>query len=488
MSYPLLTITIFLPLLGAVLMQLIPREKATAARWAALSITILDLLLGISLVTGFKVGEQGMQFVQKFAWIKTAGISYYVGLDGLSMPLYALTLLLSIVAILASWSIKERVREHYSLLLLLEVGMLGTFAALDFVVFYIFWELVLIPMYFIIGVWGGENRNYAALKFFIYTFAGSVLMLVGILALYLTSGLGTFDMVQIMQSGYHGALATFIFVMFFLGFAVKVPIFPFHTWLPDAHVQAPTAGSVLLAGVLLKMGTYAFIRIIAQILPGEFQRFAPFIAVLAIISIIYGALTALAQKDLKKMVAYSSVSHMGYIMLGIVALTPVALNGAILQMVNHGLITGLLFLIVGYIYERTHTRDISKLGGLQVKIPILGGMFVFAALASLGLPGLSGFVGEILILFGSYAPYKIYTILAIVTLALTSFYLIRANQNAIFGAGKTEHEDYKDANGRELISALPLIILIAIIGVYPKPFLHYIDPAVNTVLQMIRGS
>ncbi len=488
MSNPIITTTIFLPLLGALLLQFIPRSKANLIRTFALLVTLIDLGLGISVLTGYKLGLAGMQFVEKASWIPRAGISYHVGLDGISLPLFELTLLLTVVAVLASWSIKNRVREHYSLMLLLAVGMLGTFAALDFVLFYIFWELVLIPMYFIIGIWGGENRNYAAVKFFLYTLAGSVLMLVGILTLYFTSGLGTFDMVKLMQAGYHSQLATFIFITFFLGFAVKVPMWPFHTWLPDAHVQAPTAGSVLLAGVLLKMGTYAFIRIVVQILPTEFTRFAPVIAAFAIISIVYGAYTALAQQDLKKMVAYSSVSHMGYVMLGIAALTPVALNGAVLQMVNHGLITGMLFLMVGYIYERTHTRDIAKLGGLSIKIPILGGMFVFAALASLGLPGLSGFVGELLILLGSYGAFKIFTIFAVLTLALTSFYLIRANQNAMFGMPQSWMGDFKDASGRELISALPLIILIAAIGVYPKPFLHYIDPAVNTVLQIIRGS
>ncbi|MDI6715433.1 MAG: NADH-quinone oxidoreductase subunit M [Actinomycetota bacterium] len=488
MSYPLLTITIFLPLAGALLLQFIPRSQANVIRTIALLIALADLALGIPILTNYHLGQAGMQLVEKVSWIPSLGISYFVGLDGLSLPLYEMTLLLMVVSVLASWSIKDRVREHYSMLLLLAVGMLGTFAALDFILFYIFWELVLIPMYFIIGIWGGENRTYAAVKFFLYTLAGSVLMLVGILALYFTSGLNTFDMVKLMEAGYHHYLATFIFITFFFGFAIKVPMWPFHTWLPDAHVQAPTAGSVLLAGVLLKMGTYAFVRIIVQILPGEFTKFAPYIALLAIISIVYGAYTALAQKDLKKMVAYSSVSHMGYVMLGIAALTPVALNGAILQMINHGLITGMLFLLVGYIYERTHTRDISKLGGISVKIPVLGGMFVFAALASLGLPGLSGFVGELLILLGSYTAYQIYTILAVFTLALTAFYLIRANQNAIFGIPKMAMDGFKDANAREFFSMIPLVIFIVLIGIYPKPFLNYIDPAVNTVLQIIRGS
>lgn len=485
MDYPILTITTFLPLAGVLLLQLIPRDRASVIRVFALLVTLADLVLGIPILTGFKVDQSAMQLTEWIPWIPQAGISYYLGIDGISLPLYELTLLLSVIAVLASWNIKERVRMYYSMLLLLQVGMLGTFAALDLVLFYIFWELVLIPMYFIIGIWGGENRNYAAIKFFLYTLAGSVLMMVGILTLYFTSGLGTFDMVKLMEAGYDHYLATFIFITFFLGFAVKVPMWPFHTWLPDAHVQAPTAGSVLLAGILLKMGTYAFVRIVVQILPNEFAKFADFIAALAIISIVYGAYTALAQQDLKKMVAYSSVSHMGYVMLGIAALTPVALNGAVMQMVNHGLITGMLFLLVGYIYERTHTRDISKLGGLSIKIPILGGMFVFAALASLGLPGLSGFVGELLILFGSYSAYKLYTILAVFTLALTAFYLIRANQNAVFGLPPSTMENFKDANGRELISILPLLILIVGIGLYPKPLLSYIDPAVNTVLQII---
>ncbi|HZD61071.1 MAG TPA: NADH-quinone oxidoreductase subunit M [Anaerolineae bacterium] len=487
MDYPILSIIVFLPLAGALLLQLVPRNKANLIRWSALLVTLIGLVMGIPVLTGFTIGQSAMQFVEKQPWIPGIGISYHLGLDGLSMPLFMLTLLLSVIAVLASWSIKERVREYYSLLLLLEVGMLGTFVALDFILFYIFWELVLIPMYFIIGIWGGENRNYAAVKFFLYTLAGSVLMLVGILSLYFTSGLNTFDMVALMQSGYSHYMATFIFVTFFLGFAVKVPMWPFHTWLPDAHVQAPTAGSVLLAGVLLKMGTYAFVRIIVQILPGEFAKFAPYIAVLAAISIVYGAYAALSQSDLKKLVAYSSVSHMGYVMLGITALTQISLNGAVLQMVNHGLITGMLFLIVGYVYERTHTRDIAKLGGLSIKIPVLAGMFIFAALASLGLPGLSGFVGEFLILIGSYSTYKIYAILGVGTLALGAFYLLRAIQNAFQGVPPETMESFRDVNGREFVSLIPLIAAIVMIGVYPKPILQYIDPAVSTVLQMIRG-
>lgn len=483
----LLSIIILLPLAGALLLQFIPRNKVLFIRIAAVIITTVDLIIALPLLVKFNVNIKEMQFVEHIDWLPKWGISYALGIDGLSLPLLVMTLLLCVIAVLASWSIDERVREHYSLLLLLEVGMLGTFAALDFVFFYIFWELVLIPMYFIIGIWGGEDRNYAAIKFFLYTFAGSVLMLVGILAMYFTSGLNTFDMVALMKAGYHGPLAGFIFAMFFIGFAVKVPIWPFHTWLPDAHVQAPTAGSVLLAGVMLKMGTYAFVRIMVQILPIEFARFAPIIALLGVISIIYGAFAAFAQQDLKKMVAYSSVSHMGYVMLGIAALTPVALNGAVLQMVNHGLITGMLFLLVGYIYERTHTRDILKLGGISVKIPILGGMFVFAALASLGLPGLSGFVGELLILFGSYSAYKLYTILAIIALALTAAYLIRANQNAIFGEPHEWMQDFKDASVREMISIIPLVFFIVAIGLYPKPVLTIINPAVSTAIQIIRG-
>jgi NADH-quinone oxidoreductase subunit M len=481
-----LTLAIFIPLIGTLLLQFIPRNKAGLIRWFALGITFLDFLLGLIIMAGFSSNVNTMQMVEHMSWMRQWGISYQLGLDGLSMPLFVLTLLLSIIGVLASWSIKERVSGHYSMLLLLEVGMLGTFAALDFVLFYVFWELVLIPMYFIIGIWGGENRNYAAIKFFMYTLAGSVLMLVGILTLYFTSGENTFDMLKLIAAGYNGAYGVFIFIILFFGFAVKVPVWPFHTWLPDAHVQAPTAGSVLLAGVMLKMGTYAFIRILVQMMPEQFKLFVPYIGALAIISIVYGAYAALAQQDLKKMVAYSSVSHMGYVILGIAALTPVALNGAVLQMVNHGLITGLLFLLVGYIYERTHTRDIAKLGGLSVKIPVLGGFFVFAALASLGLPTLSGFVGEILIILGSYEAFKLYTILAVIALSLTAFYLIRANQNAIFGVPQKWMGDFKDADLREMASILPLVIMIVVMGVYPKPFIDYINPAVDAVIQIMQ--
>ena len=367
-------------------------------------------------------------------------------------------------------------------MLLLETGMLGVFIALDFILFYIFWELVLLPMFFLIGVWGGPRKDYASIKFFIYTLLGSVLMLVGILVLYFNSGLGTFDMTALVGAKLKPAIENLVFILTFLGFAVKVPIWPFHTWLPDAHVEAPTAGSVLLAGILLKMGTYGFIRVSLPILPEGSKYFASMIAILAAISIIYGALAAMAQKDLKKLVAYSSVSHMGYVMLGVAANTPVALNGAVIQMVSHGLITGMLFLIVGLIYERTHTRMIADLGGLAIKIPIISGILAFTSFASLGLPGLSGFWGEFFVLLGAFSRatlfYKIMVYIAAIGVVITAGYLLWMLQRVILQTYKLREENLPHINGRELLTLIPIVILIVLIGVYPAVILKMINSAI----------
>ncbi|MCL5292920.1 MAG: NADH-quinone oxidoreductase subunit M [Actinobacteria bacterium] len=484
-GFPILTAIIFLPVLGIALVMALPKERHAAIRWTALAVALLDLALGAALVALFKTGA--MNFIERFDWIASAGISYHLGLDGISMPLFVLALLLSVVAVVASWSITERVRSYFALLLLLEVGMLGVFAALDFVLFYVFWELVLIPMFFLIGIWGSARREYAAIKFFIYTLLGSVLMLVGIISLYFAAGIGSFDILKLQGVVLAREVQIVIFAAFFLGFAVKVPIFPFHTWLPDAHVEAPTAGSVLLAGVLLKMGGYGFIRIALPILPKAFHYYRPAIAGLAIVSIIYGAALALAQKDLKKLIAYSSVSHMGYVMLGIAAAATASLNGAVLQMVSHGLITGMLFLLVGYIYERTHTRQIAELGGLSTAVPKLAGLFGFAALASLGLPGMSGFVAEFLVVLGSYKAYIWLSILAASAVVLTAGYLLWTVQRVNFESLPAKFKGLPDASLREIASVAPLATATLAIGLYPLPLLAAINPAVGGIMKMVGG-
>ncbi|MHB0976562.1 MAG: complex I subunit 4 family protein [Candidatus Aquicultorales bacterium] len=484
-GFPILSAIVFLPVVGIALVMALPKERHNLIRWVALGVTGLNLALGVGLVAVYETGA--MNFVEKLDWIPSAGISYHLGLDGISMPLFVLALLLSVVAVIASWSVTDRVRSYYALLLLLEVGMLGVFASLDFILFYVFWELVLIPMFFLIGIWGSARREYAAIKFFIYTLLGSVLMLVGIIALYFAAGIGSFDILELQNVSLARDMQIALFAAFFLGFAVKVPIFPFHTWLPDAHVEAPTAGSVLLAGVLLKMGGYGFIRIALPLLPKAFAYYRPALAVLAIVSIVYGAAVALAQKDLKKLIAYSSVSHMGYVMLGISAATSAALNGAVLQMVSHGLITGMLFLIVGFIYERTHTRLIAEMGGLSTVIPKLAGLFVFAAMASLGLPGLSGFVAEFLVILGAFKPYLGYAVIAAMAVVVTSSYLLWTAQRVNFEALPASFADIKDAGLREIASIAPLAAGSLAIGLYPLPLLNVIDPAVAGILKMVGG-
>lgn len=484
-GFPILSAIIFFPIIGAAFLMALPKEKTALIRWSALGLTLFDFLLGIAMLPGFVPGK--MNFQENFAWIKSAGITYHLGLDGISMPLFMLALLLSVVAVLASWKVTDRVRSHFALLLLLEVGMLGVFAALDFVLFYVFWELVLIPMYFLIGIWGSARREYAAVKFFIYTLFGSVFMLVGFISLYFIAGTGTFDIIKLQNLPIARDVQIALFAAFFLGFAVKVPIFPFHTWLPDAHVEAPTAGSVLLAGVLLKMGTYGFVRVAMPILPKAFHFFAPIIAVLAIISIVYGAAVALAQKDLKKLIAYSSVSHMGYVMLGISAGTVVAVNGAVLQMVSHGLITGMLFLLVGFIYERTHTRQIAELGGLSSAIPKLSGLLVFSALASLGLPGLSGFVAEFLVILGSYKGYVTYSVLAAAAVVITASYLLWTVQRVSFESLPAKFSDLSDAGIREMSGVVPLAIATMAIGIYPLPIMKIINPSVAQIVKVVGG-
>ncbi|MCZ6769222.1 MAG: NADH-quinone oxidoreductase subunit M, partial [Acidobacteria bacterium] len=398
----ILTIVCFFPLTGVVLILLWPRkgEQENAIKWIANIVSFIGFLISLPLITqfnveGYKDAATGMRFVIRANWIETIGAQYHFGIDGISMLLILLTTLMGFISILSSWSaIRERVREYYCYFLLLQVGMLGVFMALDFFLFYVFWEVMLVPMYFIIGVWGGPRKLYAAIKFFLYTLAGSVLLLLGILALYFyqhsVTGVWSFDILALQQLEIPLELQGWIFLALFLGFAIKVPMFPFHTWLPDAHVEAPTAGSVILAAILLKMGTYGFVRLSLPILPQATMKFLYPLLVLCVIGIIYGALVAMMQKDMKKLVAYSSVSHLGFCMLGVFVATPLALEGGILQMINHGISTGALFLLVGVLYERRHTRMIADFGGLSQIMPVYATVFLIMTLSSIGMPALNG--------------------------------------------------------------------------------------------------
>ncbi len=498
---PILTFLIFVPLVGAILILFMDRARhGYAIRWTATVASAVAFVLSLGVWVLFEPAISGLQLKEYARWIDALNIFYHLGIDGLSLPLIVLTTLLSLLSIIYSWRITDRIKEYMFFFLLLETGMLGVFCALDFFLFYIFWEISLVPMFFLIGIWGGPNRQYAAIKFFIYTLIGSLAMLLAILALYFASTPHTFDMIELARQhpmAGAGLPAVLVFWGLFLGFAIKVPLFPFHTWLPDAHVEAPTAGSVILAGVLLKMGTYGFIRVSLPILPEASRQFALWIAILALISIIYGALCAMAQKDLKRMIAYSSVNHMGYVMLGIAvsvaAVGPgaiseavhhsriTALNGAVLQMVAHGIITGALFFLVGVIYERTHLRDIDAFGGLAQRMPIYAGLMMMASFASLGLPGLAGFVAEFLVFLGAFGIYKLITGLALLGVAVTAAYFLWMIQRIFLGELRERWQNLRDMDTGELIAVVPLAALMLAIGLYPSPILAIIGSA-STVL------
>ncbi|MEE8350526.1 MAG: NADH-quinone oxidoreductase subunit M [Acidobacteriota bacterium] len=497
----ILTIVCFFPLLGVALIILWPKGKEhdETIKWIANGVALAGFFISLPLITEFNKGqyidsETGMRFVFKADWIPTIGAQFSVGVDGISMLLILLTTLLGFIAILSSWTaITVRVREYYCYFLLLQVGMLGVFMTLDFFLFYVFWEVMLVPMYFIIGVWGGPRRLYAAIKFFLYTLTGSVLLLLAILALYFyqhsVTGIWSFDILAMQQLNVPMNLQIWIFLGMFLGFAIKVPMFPFHTWLPDAHVEAPTAGSVILAAILLKMGTYGFVRLSLPILPEATMYFIYPLLALAVIGIIYGALVAMAQKDMKKLVAYSSVSHLGFCMLGIFIATPVALEGGILQMINHGVSTGALFLIVGIVYERRHTRMIADFGGLSSIMPVYATIFLIMTLSSIGMPTLNGFIGEFMVLQGVFADpdYWMAAVWGAVGIVLGAAYMLWLYQRVMFG--KLEHEENRnlpDLNGRELATFVPLIILAFWIGLYPKTFLDYLHEPVNQIVERVR--
>ena len=492
MSFPILTVITFLPIVGALLIGFIPRQRVEAIKKTALLVSLATFLLSLPLYFQFEL-TAGMQFLERHAWIPAFGIQYQLGVDGISLFMVLLTTFLTPLVVLASWkSIEKSVKGYMISFLVLETGMLGVFTALDLFLFYVFWEAMLIPMYFIIGVWGGENRIYAAVKFFIYTMVGSLLMLVAILVLYFyhggLTGQYTFDLLALQQIDVPLDYQTWLFLAFGLSFAIKVPMFPLHTWLPDAHVEAPTGGSVILAGVLLKMGTYGFLRFCLPLFPYASLQFTPWILALGVVGIIYGALVAMVQPDLKKMVAYSSVSHLGFVMLGIFALTNQGVQGGLLQMINHGLSTGALFLIVGMIYERRHTRLIADFGGLAKRIPIFTVFFMVVTLSSIGLPGLNGFVGEFLILLGTFLAHRWYAVVAAVGVILAAVYMLTMFQRVMFGKlDKEENKTLVDLSRREIAVLVPIVLLIVLIGVYPNVFLKKMEPTVNRLIEVVQS-
>ncbi len=491
-----LSLVTFSPLLGVLALLFIKSDAKNTLRWTALAASLVTFV--ISLWAFFFSGQYNttsgdLQLVANYAWIPLWNIRYYIAADGLSILLILLTTFLTPISILSTWTaVEERVKDFMMFFLLLEVGMLGVFVAQDLFLFYIFWEFTLVPMYFLIGIWGGPNRLYAAVKFFLYTMAGSILMLLAILWLGINGG--TFSVPDLVAQGNIPAdIQLWLFIAFTAAFAIKVPMWPLHSWLPDAHVEAPTAGSVILAGVLLKMGTYGFLRFNLQLFPDAALRAAPVIAVLAVIGILYGAAVSYSQKDVKKLVAYSSVSHLGFVMLGMFALNPQGISGAILQMINHGISTGALFLLVGMIYEQTHTREIKVYGGLWKITPIFGTLMLIVSFSSMGLPGLNGFVGEFTILLGAFGSKAYgtnwYAILSAVGVILAAVYILYMFQKMFLGpAGEiTHHHQLRDLNWREIVTLLPLLVFIFWIGLYPQPFFDLIAPAVNNLLKPFGG-
>jgi NADH-quinone oxidoreductase subunit M len=485
-----LSMLLAVPVIGATLLLLVPRRNTQALFSLALLASAINFLWSLQVLSVFDGSSGEMQLVERIPWMPGFGIWYIVGVDGISLFLILLTTLLMPIAILASWSVKDKVKEYLIFMLLLETGMLGAFVALDLFLFYVFWEIMLVPMYFLIGVWGGTRRIYAALKFVIYTMAGSLLMLVAII--YLATRYAqveqtlTFDLLKLYTLHLPAEQQTWLFLAFALSFAIKVPLFPFHTWLPDAHVEAPTAGSVILAGVLLKLGTYGFLRFAMPLFPDAAAAATPFVVALAVIGIIYGAVVAMMQSDIKKLVAYSSVSHLGLVMLGLFALNLQGVQGSIYQMLNHGLSTGALFLLVGMIYDRRHTRMIDDFGGLWKQVPVFSTFLLVVTFSSIGLPGLNGFVGEFLILLGSFAVTPGWTATAATGIILGAIYMLWMVRRVIFGPlADPENQKLKDLNVREISLLAPILLLIVVMGVYPTPFLERMKPAIELSLKRI---
>jgi len=480
-----LSLMIFIPLLGAAVILALPSRAHNLIRWTAVAASVPPMLLAVRVLRHF-VPENGFQFVHHVPWIPAFNIDYFVGVDGISITMVVLTALLCFICMIASFGIEKGVKGYYALFLLLETGMMGVFCALDFFLFFVFWEMMLLPMYFLIGIWGGPRREYAAIKFFLYTLLGSVLLLVTILYLYFASDPHTFDMTKLATAAQVPLdVQIILWVALFIGFAIKIPAFPFHTWLPDAHVEAPTAISVILAGVLLKMGTYGILRINYGILPAA--TLAPawhghsvafwLLAALGTLNIVYGAMCAMAQTDMKKLVAYSSISHMGYVMLGMAAFTPQGINGAVLQMFNHGTVTAMLFLLVGVIYDRAHHRQINGFGGLASIMPVYTGVTGLAFFAAMGLPGLSAFISEALVLLGAWQKYPGLTIVGASAVILTAGYLLWTLQRMFLGPPNEKYLTLPEINGRELFTLVPLGAIVIFLGIYPTPILNLQSPA-----------
>ncbi len=502
LGFPILTLITFLPLVGAILLLFLGREQLKALRNLAFLSSLATFVVSLWVPAWYDKGTPALQFVERAGWIPSIGVQYFLGLDGISLWLVLLTTFLSPIAVLCSYeSIKYRAKEYYVALLVLETGMLGVFVALDFFLFYIFWEVMLVPMYFLIGIWGSDRRLYSAIKFFLYTLFGSVIMLLGILAIFFynasVTGSYTFEVPALMQVAYPntpifglwGVSLSFqdlVWLAFAISFAIKVPMFPFHTWLPDAHTDAPTAGSVILAGVLLKMGTYGFLRFNLPMFPEASRHFVPLVFVLAIIAIVYGAMVCMVQPDMKRLIAYSSVSHMGFVMLGMFALNDTGVQGSLLQMINHGLSTGGLFLIVGLIYERRHTRLISELGGLSRRMPIYATLFALIMFSSMGLPGLNGFIGEFLILLGAFRVRWWWGAFAVSGIVLGAAYMLWLYQRTMLGEiTKEENQSLPDLSVREIATLVPIILFCFWIGLYPAPYLNAMEASVSNVLQIV---
>ncbi len=489
---PILSLLLFVPLAGTLLVALAPRDDALLRR-LGLIVSSAAFVVSLVVFARFETGVAEFQMVEHIEWVSEWGISYHLGVDGISIFLVLLTTLLFPVCFLASGGVTTRLKEYVIALLLTEWAIIGVFIALDLVLFYIFWEAVLIPMYLLIGVWGYERRIYATIKFFLYTLAGGLLMLIGIVALHLGArgleGEATFSYVRLLELAPQLALGTqaWLFAAFAIGFAIKVPVFPFHTWLPDAHTEAPTAGSVILAGVLLKMGTYAFIRFSIPLFPEIAREAAPYMMAAAVVGILYGAAVSAVQSDLKRLVAYSSVSHLGFVLLGLFAFTLNGAQGSMLQMVNHGLSTGALFLLVGMLYERRHTRAIEDFGGIASVAPVYSGVFLLVALSSLGLPGLNGFVGEFFILLGTFEANRLAAILGTGGVVGAALYLLWGYQRTFHGPiTSDDNRVLKDLTTRERLVLAPLVALIVLIGVWPRPFLDRMEPAVERVVSTVR--
>lgn len=506
MEINILSWIIWIPLLGIAAIAFVPRGKTQLIKIITAVATGVQFLATLGLWSQFDLSNGGFQFMERATWIPSFNITYILGVDGLSLPMVVLTGLLFFLSTFVSWNINRAVKGYFSLFLLLNIGIMGVFLSLDFFLFYVFWEVMLLPMFFLIGMWGGPQREYAAIKFFLYTLVGSVLMLIAILGLYFTCG-RTFDMLVLMEvapTALNGVMwwgidaIKVIWVLLFIGFAIKVPVFPFHTWLPLVHVEAPTAISVILAGILLKLGVYGMLRINYSILPGAVWWFAGALAVLGLINVIWGAMCALAQKDLKKMVAYSSVNHMGYLLIGMSAViaagavngnnvlaAQAGLGGAVFLMFNHGTISAMLFILVGVIYERAHHRNIEGFGGLATQMPIYSGIMALAFFAGLGLPGFSGFVSEAMCFIGAFPVFKAIVIASTLGILLNAAYFLRAYQRIFLGSLDEKYKDLPEINRMELFTVVPLAIITLFLGIYPKPFLDLISSTMNVIIDTV---